>query len=311
MNLQSEQLNTEFILPPPIETLEESLATMAPSLKEPISHSARELFLEGYSHSRSGDWRKAAEAYRKLVNLAPSADSYYLLGMVYYKTGQLTRSASMLEKAVKLSPRDGHNYFSLGLVYLVQDKLPKAINTLRKVTLLNPDIGEVYFYLGYIHSQLKHQQLAIESYKKAIQLRKGFTPSYLYLANTYENLGKEKAANQEHFFNEAIAVYKQLLENDSKHIGALRALGKLYHSLGQLEEAEKVLEKAIKSASNNEDTLKILRMVKEDQLAQKLCDLGLLKKINKRITDFTPYQNRKSIRIKGKPLSETVIEDRR
>ena len=165
--------------------------------------------------------------------------------------------------------------------------------------------------MGYIHSQLKHQQLAIDSYKKAIQLRKGFTPSYLYLANTYENLGKEKGANQKHFFNEAIAVYNQLLENDSKHIGALRALGELYHSLGHLEEAEKVLEKALKLAPNNEGALRILRMVKEDRLAQRLFDLGLLKKINKRITDFTIYQKRKPIKIKGKPLSETVIEDRR
>ncbi|MDQ3814745.1 MAG: hypothetical protein M3347_12440 [Armatimonadota bacterium] len=50
---------------------------------------------------------------------------------------------------------------------------------------------------------------------------------------------------------------------------------------------------------------------KEDELDQRLLAAGLLTRIPPPITDFSPYQNRKLVEIKGKPLSETIIEERR
>jgi hypothetical protein len=42
-----------------------------------------------------------------------------------------------------------------------------------------------------------------------------------------------------------------------------------------------------------------------------LHEAGLIKDIKPPITDFTPYQNRKLIKVEGKPLSEILIEERR
>jgi CheY-like chemotaxis protein len=50
---------------------------------------------------------------------------------------------------------------------------------------------------------------------------------------------------------------------------------------------------------------------KEDQVDLLLMKDGVLSRIPAPITDFTPYRNRKLIEIKGKPLSETIIEERR
>lgn len=49
----------------------------------------------------------------------------------------------------------------------------------------------------------------------------------------------------------------------------------------------------------------------QDELDRRLLADGLLSSIPPPITDFTPYQNRKPVVIKGKPLSETIIEERR
>lgn len=50
----------------------------------------------------------------------------------------------------------------------------------------------------------------------------------------------------------------------------------------------------------------------EEELERKLFEAGLLSEIKPPITDFTPYQNRKPIEIlDGKPVSETLIEERR
>lgn len=50
---------------------------------------------------------------------------------------------------------------------------------------------------------------------------------------------------------------------------------------------------------------------KVDALHQALLAAGVISEIKPPITDFTPYKNRKLIEVKGKPLSETIIEERR
>jgi hypothetical protein len=49
----------------------------------------------------------------------------------------------------------------------------------------------------------------------------------------------------------------------------------------------------------------------EDQLDQLLLDAGVISEIPPRINDFSPFDNRKPIEVKGKPVSETIIEERR
>jgi len=49
----------------------------------------------------------------------------------------------------------------------------------------------------------------------------------------------------------------------------------------------------------------------EEEFEQRLLEKGIISRIPPRITDLTPYRNRKLIEVKGKPLSETIIEERR
>jgi len=47
-----------------------------------------------------------------------------------------------------------------------------------------------------------------------------------------------------------------------------------------------------------------------EELDRRLLAQGVISRIPPPITDLTPYQNRKPIEIEGKPLSETIIEER-
>ena len=49
----------------------------------------------------------------------------------------------------------------------------------------------------------------------------------------------------------------------------------------------------------------------EDLLDQRLLDAGLISEIPPRIKDFTPYHNRRPVTVTGKPISETIVEERR
>jgi hypothetical protein len=49
----------------------------------------------------------------------------------------------------------------------------------------------------------------------------------------------------------------------------------------------------------------------EDQVERLLFERGLLSEIKSSIRDLEPYRNRKLVQVKGKPLSEVIIEERR
>ncbi|MEX0712389.1 MAG: hypothetical protein WD403_11045 [Pirellulales bacterium] len=49
----------------------------------------------------------------------------------------------------------------------------------------------------------------------------------------------------------------------------------------------------------------------KEELHRRLIQSGLLKEVKPPITDLEPYKNRQPFKIEGKPLSETVIEERR
>jgi hypothetical protein len=51
--------------------------------------------------------------------------------------------------------------------------------------------------------------------------------------------------------------------------------------------------------------------ISEEEFERRLLEKGIISRIPSPITDLTPYRNRKLIEVKGKPLSETIIEDRR
>lgn len=51
--------------------------------------------------------------------------------------------------------------------------------------------------------------------------------------------------------------------------------------------------------------------ITEDEFEQRLLERGVISRIPAPITDLAPYRNRKLIEVKGKPLSETIIEERR
>lgn len=61
-----------------------------------------------------------------------------------------------------------------------------------------------------------------------------------------------------------------------------------------------------------DDFLKKPPQTPDERLEQMLFEAGLLTEIKPPVTDFTPYQNRRLAEIlDGKPISETVIEERR
>jgi tetratricopeptide (TPR) repeat protein len=77
-----------------------------------------------------------------------------------------------------------------------------------------------------------------------------------------------------------------------------------------LELAIEALGKVIEMNPESERTRDELQALAELRLDLRLRELGLLREVRKPITDFTPYENRTLIVVQGRPVSETLLEDR-
>jgi hypothetical protein len=49
----------------------------------------------------------------------------------------------------------------------------------------------------------------------------------------------------------------------------------------------------------------------EERVERALFERGLLSEIKEPIVDLSPYRSRRLVEVQGKPLSETIVEDRR
>lgn len=313
MSLQTESLELESNLPGlDIKSLlYGQTAREDAKLFGRLPHLALETFAEGRQHSANGNWKEAIHSFRKLVRLAPSANTYFLLGSVYFLAGEFNKATKYMEKAIKKAPNRFLYHRTLGAIFIRQGKIAKALKPIKKAIQLNPNDAISYNHLGFIQSNLRNWRQAAQAFENAIRLDEDIALSHILLAGAYIELGLAHETEQENFFTKARKHLKLYQKFGETHIHAQNAIGQSYYLLGHPEDAERAFMKVLESDSNNSDALDGLRLIKEDQLAQMLYESGSLRRINKRITDFTPYQKRVPIKIKGKPLSETIIEERR
>lgn len=83
---------------------------------------------------------------------------------------------------------------------------------------------------------------------------------------------------------------------------------------------DRVLEDARSLSPDDRRRLRVIleagELPESEEERERLCDevllrLGIIGEIPQPITDPTPYRNRKPVHVKGRPVSETLIEERR
>lgn len=182
---------------PSSEQVETSSTLTAPEATAQASpDSAQAQFELGNTYVRTGEWAKAAQAYRKAIELDPNYQTAYAnLGVVYYQQGQFDLAASQYEKALELNPNDREVAYNLGALYLQQalatggapdqERLNRAIAQLEHVQTLDPDLAEPYFGLGVAYSILDRRDDAIQAFETFLTRDTGQDPRASQEAERY------------------------------------------------------------------------------------------------------------------------------
>jgi tetratricopeptide (TPR) repeat protein len=123
------------------------------------------------------------------------AQSYYLLGMAYYKIEKYATALEYLYKGLELMPFDSKILFFTGEVLVRTGKYEEAISYFEKVIQMNEEDYFAWFYIGASHLQLKRYEKAIEIYEdKVLQIKPDFVGAMINLASAYQSIGNSKKA---------------------------------------------------------------------------------------------------------------------
>jgi tetratricopeptide (TPR) repeat protein/tRNA A-37 threonylcarbamoyl transferase component Bud32 len=125
----------------------------------------------GEYYLETGKLAQAAEQYQNAANLAPdNSRAYNNLGLVYRKQGRTAAAEAAFRKVIDLDPTARH-YRNLGTVFLDEGKYAEAQPMFERATSLQPDYYEFWGYLATVYRNTGVDRAKIEeAYRKAIAL---------------------------------------------------------------------------------------------------------------------------------------------
>ncbi len=183
-----------------------------------------------------GEREKARTALEKAVALDASlADAHCVLGLIYKGAEEIHAAAEAFQRAIIADENYIEAYYELGDVLLIHlGDTVQATQVLQKAVTMDPDHARARTLLGIAYFRDNLTDAAISELQQAIKL----DPISLM---THYTLGI--AFLQQEAWQSAIDTFKKLIEIDPFHVKAHFSLGTAYRRIGEIEVAQKSLQR--------------------------------------------------------------------
>jgi tetratricopeptide (TPR) repeat protein len=131
------------------------------------------LFSRGAYLERKGDKKSAESTFRELIARDPTnAQALNYLGYMFADDGvNLEEAESLIQRALKLQPRNGGFLDSLGWVYYKKGQYKRALEILEKAVIEDKNEGVIWEHLGDTLQALGDRKNALEKYRQALRLK--------------------------------------------------------------------------------------------------------------------------------------------
>ncbi|HEY7786804.1 MAG TPA: tetratricopeptide repeat protein [Pyrinomonadaceae bacterium] len=183
----------------------------------------------GFCNEKLGRHAEAIEASKKAVNLRPSAESYFNIGLASYYLKQYREAADAYRQAIRLDPYNAADaYYALGLVYRDWGKADDEIHAYKQAIKLKPDYTSAYERLGNRYIKSKKFNDAVEVFKQLSSLRPGDATAPNNLGEAYLELGRK---------DEAISAFRHAIQLKPDFGRAYYNLGKCLLAMGNRDAA--------------------------------------------------------------------------
>jgi tetratricopeptide (TPR) repeat protein len=196
-------------------------------------------------------FKEAEEQFRKLSREAPG-DLRSTTGLVrsLAAENQLDQAVSLLQEAVRKSPRNDQLHFLLAVVAGQAGKYDLASGQYQQLLAANPKSAQLNLSLGSIYRAKRNFATAISYFQKASALAPNEAAPWLALGEAQELSGRKA---------DALASFRRALQLRPDDPAALNGMAYLLAETGgSLDEAIKFAQKAVRFSSqqpNFSDTL--------------------------------------------------------
>lgn len=182
--------------------------------------------------------------FRKVKELAGwNPDGWVGIASIYYDQNKFEDAISVLNDAKKIIPEEFRIYFLLGISYQRQHKPIDAASALEKALQLNEKNVDALTALGLVYDEMKRHEDSDSMYERAIRI----DPANHLLLNNYGYSLAERGLQLER----AMAMSKDAVHQQPTNQSYLDTYGWIYYRMGQYEEAERYVRKAIEFGSQS------------------------------------------------------------
>ncbi len=129
-------------------------------------------FKEGYRLQMSGDLEGAIAAYKRSIELYPTAEAHTFLGWAYSFQGRIDEAIQECEIAIKIDPDFGNPYNDIGVYLIEKGEYDEAIPWLQKAMAATRYEPRHYPHMnmGRVLARKGQYREAIKELKKALAI---------------------------------------------------------------------------------------------------------------------------------------------
>jgi len=162
--------------------------------------SAESYFNIGLANFYLKQYKDAVDGYRQSIKLDPfnSADTYYAVALVYRDWGKPDDEIQAYKQAIRLRPDYTAAYERLGIRYLRSKKFAEAVEVFKQLAAMKPGDAVAPNNMGEAYLELNRLNEAQESFRQAIRLKPDFGKAYYNLGKCLLSQGNRDAALEQY-----------------------------------------------------------------------------------------------------------------
>ncbi len=195
------------------------------------------------------DYEGAIKEFRRSVGLAPnssySTDASSYMANAYLALGDTDGAVKAYEEALKRSPNRDDIYISLGNLHFSEEQYDEAIKAYEKAVSAWPSSGN-HYALGQAYMNAGRYSDADNEFNTVLRMDPDKPNGNYGLGLNFSRQGR---------YEDAILQFKEAIRLDSKFYDGYAELGYAYADLGEIDQAQRVVDSLEPVAPDLADTL--------------------------------------------------------
>ncbi|ROH93903.1 ATP-binding protein [Microcystis aeruginosa FACHB-524] len=200
-----------------------------------------------------GRYEEAIAAYDEAIKIDPNdPDLWHNKGNQLANLGRYEEALSAYEEAIRLKPDYEAAWLNKGNQLANLGRYEEALSAYDEAIRLKPDYEAAWFCKGSQLGNLGRYEEAIAAYDEAIKLKADYIEAIFNKAMLLKELGHQDIANQQ--FHLIVETCQQYKNKDNQTIDFWNVYAASLTCLGQYEEVEQILQKALAINPNHPNT---------------------------------------------------------